>query len=71
MAEKAQMLPTILKKLWNDILSEPVTMSGYGLKEDQIEELASMMIKYHALDVSGHPKKATMEDLVGIIKKCM
>ena len=70
-AEKAAKLPGILKQLWADILSEEVTMSKYGLKEDQIEQLAEMMMVYYTLDLHGHPRMATKDDLIGIIKKCM
>ena len=69
--EKAAKLPVILKELWDDILTEPVTMSKYGLKESEIERLADNMLVYYTLDLHGHPRMATREDLIGIIKKCM
>lgn len=70
-SEKAQKLPAILRQLWKDILPTEVTMSSYGLKPDQIETVADMMLKFYALDLGGHPKAATKEDLIGIITKCM
>jgi alcohol dehydrogenase class IV len=70
-SEKARRLPGILEELWNDILSEEVSMRRYGLKEEQIPELADMMLVYYIMDLRHHPRMATKEDLIGIIEKCM
>jgi alcohol dehydrogenase class IV len=70
-SERAAALPEILDKLWLEILNQNVTMSTYGLKEDQIEELA--YIAYSTLygGIKVFPRVASKSELVELIKKCM
>lgn len=68
--EKAELLPSILVDLFREIDAD-VTFSGYGLKEDDIYSFADTVYTSFQLDLKGHPKVATKDDLVALIRKCM
>ena len=68
--KKAVELPKILHDLYQDI-DVNVSFSGYGLTEDNIEELVDMSYTAFIQDINGHPKPVTREDVVQIVKNCM
>lgn len=69
--EKANKLGTILADLFEEILGTKLTMSDYGLKEDQVETMADMIMTCYFLDCEGNPRVPTREDLIGLIRECM
>ncbi len=69
--EQAEALPDILNEFFYDMVGEPVTMASYGLKEEQVEAVADMALTNYYGDVSRHPKVASREELIGIIRSCL
>jgi len=69
--EQANALPQILNDLFAKIIGAPLTMRDYGLTEDKIESVADLALTNFNGDVNRHPKVATKEDIIEIIKKCM
>uniref|UniRef100_UPI00068C1D38 iron-containing alcohol dehydrogenase n=1 Tax=Caldanaerobius polysaccharolyticus TaxID=44256 RepID=UPI00068C1D38 len=68
--KKASRLPLILEGLFKEIGAD-VTFGEYGLKEDQIECFADTVYTSFQLDLKGHPKMATREDIIYLIRRCM
>lgn len=68
--DKAAALPSILEALFKEIGGD-VTFGGYGLRADQVESFADTVYASFQLDLKGHPKAASKQDLVNIIKKCL
>ncbi|WP_026487295.1 iron-containing alcohol dehydrogenase [Caldanaerobius polysaccharolyticus] len=68
--QKASRLPLILENLFKEIGAD-VTFGGYGLKEDEIEGFADTVYTSFQLDLKGHPKVATREDIIYLIRQCM
>jgi Iron-containing alcohol dehydrogenase. len=68
--DKAAALPSILEALFKEIGGD-VTFGGYGLRADQVESFADTVYTSFQLDLKGHPKAASKQDLVNIIKKCL
>lgn len=69
--EQAEALPNILDELFRHMTGEPVTMTSYGLKEEQIEAVADMALTNFYGDISRHPRVASREDLIEIIRTCL
>lgn len=69
--EKAYKLADILKDLFEEILGTKLTMSDYGLKEDQVETMADMIMTCYFLDCEGNPRVPTRDDLIALIRECM
>ena len=46
-------------------------MATYGLKEEQVEAVADMAMKNFFGDISRHPRKASRDDLMAIIRSCL
>jgi alcohol dehydrogenase class IV len=70
-AEQAAALPKILKELFSEIIGEKLTMASYGLTEDKIEAVADMALSSYSGDVSRHPRVASRDDLIEIIRRCL
>ena len=69
--ERANALPKILNDLFTKIIGSKLTMKDYGLTEDRIEYVADLALTNFNGDVNRHPKIATKEGIIEIIKKCM
>ena len=69
--KQAEALPELLNKLFYRMIGEPVTMATYGLKEEQVEAVADMAMKNFFGDISRHPRKASRDDLMAIIRSCL
>lgn len=69
--EQANALPNILSSLFTEIIGSKVSMKDYGLTEDKIEDVANMALTNYNGDISRHPKVATKEDLIEIIKSAL
>lgn len=70
--EKANLLPSIIDELFGRILhGKKETMSGYGLKDDEIDRLADTVLSCYIMDCKGHPKMPDRKDIVNIIRESM
>lgn len=69
--EQAKALPNILSNLFEEIIGSKMSMKDYGLTEDKIEDVANMALTNYSGDISRHPKVATKEDLIEIIKSAL
>ena len=69
-SEKAAKLPEIVDELFERI-GVDVSFKEYGLKEEEIEDFCEVVFNSFQIDLKGHPKAYTKEDLVEIVKNCM
>lgn len=67
---KAAELPRILRELYQD-LNIDVSFGKYGLKEEEIQDLADLCFIGFLQDIKAHPKPVTKEDVIELIHKCM
>lgn len=68
---QANALPEILEKLFKEIIGQDLSMKDYGINEDNIDKVADMALTNYNGDISRHPKIATREDLIQIIKNSL
>ena len=68
--EKAVRLPGIIAQLFKD-LDCTVNFSSYSLKQTQIIEFAGLVWENYQIDLGGHPKKVTLEDIVQLVNNCI
>jgi len=69
--EQANALPIILDKLFKKIIGDRLSMKDYGLTENKVEAVADLALNNYSGDINRHPKVASKEDLIKIIKKCL
>ena len=70
--EKAEQLPDIIKNLFVEILDgADVSMTAAGLKEEQVEKIADMIITCYSIDCGNHPRTPQKKDLIDIIHDSM
>lgn len=70
-SQQAAALPDLLTDLFGRIIGQKLTMADFGLTEDKIEAVADMALTNYAGDISRHPKIATRDDLIAIIRECL
>lgn len=69
--EKAEKLPDICEKLFEELIGEKLTLGGFGLKEEEIEPLADLIFKSYTWNLEFHPKVPNKEELINLIKASM
>lgn len=69
--EKAMRLPDILSNLFEGILGKRVTMSSYGLKQEEVDGFADFIFKSYQGDFKNYIKMPIKEDILYLIKECM
>jgi alcohol dehydrogenase class IV len=69
-SQQAQALPSILRTLYDD-LEVNVSFSKYGLQVSQIETLTDLVFNGFYQDILCHPRQATREDILFLVKECM
>ncbi len=70
-SEQAAALPDLLDDLFSRIIGQRLTMADFGLKENQIEAVAHMALHNYSGDISRHPRIASRDDLIAIIRECL
>lgn len=69
--EKAERLPEICENLFEELVGEKLTFGGFGLKEDEIDPLADLIIKCFTWNLEFHPKVPSKEEIICLIKESM
>lgn len=69
-AESAARLPDIMKRLYDD-LGVDVSFSGYGLKDDDLEDFVDLCFTAFKQDIDIHPKPCSRADVLEVVRMCM
>ena len=70
--DKAKKLPEYIDKLFMSIMDgKLVNMRTYGLKDDQVDNLVDVVLKFYYGDCELHPKVPSKEDIRGVVMNCL
>lgn len=68
-AEKAAKLPGYIEKLFTKIMGgKPITMSSYGMTEENLPKLVDLVMDFYYGDALLNPKQPTKEDVYEVAK---